>query len=284
MDLDVEYWESKFNELKPYLTEVDAKPGKFVVYTNDNIVSYAIRLYGEYCHAEVNIMSSFLTKESTYLDIGTNIGYHARSIYNQTGCQVIGFEPNTNHFLVSWYNCREYPVKLFNAAVGNYTGKAKIKSFHPGEVENYGNISIVEEDGDEVDILRIDQLDLKACDVMKIDVEGFEFEVLEGAADTIDKLNPVVFYEAQDSAVWPKCWEFLNDKNYIQYWVACRNDPVGETYRRPEESPFGHGGVLNIIAIPADKPQPTKLMNVFPDKSFIETAQDPENVEKVKVF
>lgn len=284
LTMDVQYWENKFLELKPYLTQVDARVGNFLVYTHDNIVSYAIRLYGEYCHAEVNTMSLFLNKESTYLDIGTNIGYHARAIYQQTGCKVLGFEPNPNHFLVAWYNCKDHPVQLMNAAVGNYTGKAKIKTFDPGQVENFGNISIVEDDGDEVDAITIDQLNLNSCDVMKIDVEGFEFEVLEGANTTIDKFNPVIFYEAQDTDIWPKCWGFLNEKDYIQYWVACRNDPIGETYRRPETSPFKDGGVLNIIAVPSNKPQPIELMKVFPDKTFKETATDPENAEKIKVF
>lgn len=282
--MDVDYWENKLVELRPYLTEIDAKVGKFVVYTRDSIVSYAIRLYGEYCHAEVNTMSLYLNKDSTYLDIGTNIGYHARAVHLQNGCKVLGFEPNTNHFLVAWHNCKEYPIQLINAAVGNKSGKVKIKTFDPAQVENFGNISIVEEDGDEVDVIMIDQLNLNACDLMKIDVEGFEFEVLEGANATIEKFNPVIFYEAQDSDVWPKCWEFLNEREYNQYWVACRNDPVGETYRRPEQSPFGDGGVLNIIAVPKSKPQPIQLMKVFPDKTFVETAKDPENAEKIKVF
>ena len=282
--MDVEYWENKFLELKPYLFQIDTRVGNLLLYKNDNIVSQAIGLYGEYCHAEIITMGLYLNSESTYLDIGTNIGYHARAVYQHAGCKVIGFEPNTNHFLVAWYNCKDHPIQLINAAVGNYVGKAKIKSFDPSKVENFGNISIVEDDGDEVTAITIDSLNLTVCDVMKIDVEGFELQVLEGANDTIDNLNPVVFYEAQDGEVWPKCWEFLNSKNYTQYWVACRNAPYSETYRKPEMSPFKDGGVMNILAVPPNKPKPSQLMEVSPDKTFQETAKDPKNAEKIKVF
>ena len=283
--MDVEYWGNKFIELRPYIREIDTRVGKFAVYTHDNIVSHAIILYGEYAHAEVNTMCLYLNKDSTYIDIGTNIGYHARAVYNQANCKVLGFEPNSNHFLIAWYNCKDYPIQLINAAVGSKKGKARLKSFNPNEVDNFGNISIVEdEDGDEVNVAIIDEFNLNACDVMKIDVEGYEFEVLQGSVNTIEKHKPVIFYEAQDKTVWPKCWEFLNEREYNQYWVACRNDPVGETYRKPEQSPFSDGGVLNIIAVPKSKPQPIQLMLVTPDRTFVETAHAPENIEKIKMF
>ena len=43
--------------------------------------------------------------------------------------------------------------------------------------------------------MAIDDLDLMACDLIKVDVEGLEPEVLEGAAKTIDRLRPVVYAE-----------------------------------------------------------------------------------------
>jgi hypothetical protein len=47
-------------------------------------------------------------------------------------------------------------------------------------------------------VLAIDQLQLSDVDVLKVDVEGFEPEVLTGAAATIDRSSPVILIEAEE--------------------------------------------------------------------------------------
>jgi FkbM family methyltransferase len=47
-------------------------------------------------------------------------------------------------------------------------------------------------------VLAIDQLDLADVDFLKIDVEGFEPEVLAGAAGTIERCAPVILIEAEE--------------------------------------------------------------------------------------
>lgn len=276
--MELDHWEKKFDALKPYMALVDTRMGDFAVYTHDNIVSYAIRLYGEYCHAEVNVMCRYLKKESGYLDVGTNIGYHARAVQKQSGCDVMGFEPNPNHFVVASYNCQGLPIQIVNAAVGNHSGKTHIKNFVPDQIENFGNISIVESGGDEVELIMLDQLNITKCDLIKIDVEGFELQVLEGATRILEKFNPVVFYEAQEEELWPECWQFLEDRGYRQYWVACRNSPIGVTHRKPDiDNPFGTSGVMNILAVPADKEQPTDFMPVIKNQQFADAVKQHKN-------
>lgn len=275
--MELDHWEKKFDALKPFLALTDTRVGEMAVYTHDNIVSYAIRLYGEYCHAEIDVMSRFLKKESGYLDVGTNIGYHARAVQRQTGCDVMGFEPNPNHFVVASYNCQGLPIQIVNAAVGNHSGKTFIKHFEPDQVENFGNISIVESGGDEVELIKLDQLNIVKCDLIKIDVEGFELQVLEGAVNILNKFKPVIFYEAQEEELWPECWQFLDDLGYRQYWIACRNSPIGDTHRKPNEDPFGTSGVMNILAVPGDKEQPTDFMPVVKDQQFAQAIHQHKN-------
>jgi FkbM family methyltransferase len=83
-------------------------------------------MFGEYCDAEVQVMAKYLTPESIYLDIGTNIGYHALAINQQVGCSVLAFEPHPNHFSVAAYNCKDKPIRIYNTALGSKNGTMTI--------------------------------------------------------------------------------------------------------------------------------------------------------------
>lgn len=41
----------------------------------------------------------------------------------------------------------------------------------------------------------IDDLDLESCDLIQLDVEGYEHEVLTGAIKTIEKFKPTISVE-----------------------------------------------------------------------------------------
>ena len=257
--------------LKPYIGITDTKVGEMIVYRNDEIVSLALATFGEYCDAEAQIMARYLTPESAYLDIGTNIGYHALAIHKYVGCAIQGFEPHPDHFTVAAYNCRDKPIRIYNTAVGNTNGKMKMKAFDPAVQGNYGDAKLSDEAGDvEVSIVKLDQLEeLARVDVMKIDVEGFEFQVLQGATETILKHKPVIFYEAIEMEAWDPCFKFLRDIGYTQYWVTCRTKPLAPTYKPTEDNPFDVFGVSNIIAVPNEKEQPKDLAPVVEGEMFL---------------
>ena len=46
-----------------------------------------------------------------------------------------------------------------------------------------------------MEVIRIDDLRLNRCDLIKVDVEGMECDVLEGSRETIAKHRPVLFIE-----------------------------------------------------------------------------------------
>jgi FkbM family methyltransferase len=53
-----------------------------------------------------------------------------------------------------------------------------------------------------VDAVTIDSLDLPACDLICLDIEGYELAALKGAAATIKKFRPVVLVEDLPHAPW----------------------------------------------------------------------------------
>jgi len=261
--------QEELDKMHPNLEITSSNVGDFLIYKNDNVISKAIRLYGEYCHAEVKVLSKFMDeKNQVFLDIGTNIGYHSVGMHLATDCQVLGFEPNFKHFSVAAYNCKLFPkIQLINRAVSNKESKFFMKDFDESMDSNYGDIHISDE-GREVESVVIDKMNISRCNVMKIDVEGHELEVLEGATKTISKTRPVIMYEAMEWDVWTECYSFMAKKRYKQYWVACRTAPIGNTFKNPEENPFGNATVSNILCIPAERPQPDNFIEVVEHEGY----------------
>lgn len=261
----------EFSTIKDKLETVDARVGTINVYKNDSFVSYAIKLYGEYCQAEIDIMKLFIEKDSLYIDVGVNIGYHSMAIYKETGCSVVGFEPHPMHFAVAAENCKNLPIQLFNAALSSYNKSILISEIDLDIVGNYGETKQESEGKITAQAITLDSLNVPKISGIKIDVEGFEYEVLKGGEKTIDKYRPVVLYEALDLD-WTRCFDFFDHKGYKQYWIACYNTPLKDDTFIPKDPNFdpgfGQGGVTNIIAVPNEKPQLSNLMPVVQDESY----------------
>ena len=271
------------DSIKDSLLLTDSRVGTFLVYRNDTTISKSIDMYGEYCQAEVDIIARYLPDDSSqYIDIGTNIGYHLVAVHKQTNCEVLGFEPNYKHFAIASYNSKDYSkIQLVNAGASNKNAEITLKDFDHTQNTNYGDIHITEGEGIPVKVLPLDNITLNKCNVIKIDVEGHEFEVLEGSKKTISKHRPVIFYEAMEWDVWNNCHQFLSDRKYKQYWVACRTKPIAETFKHSEENPFEDSAVANILAVPAEIAQPDYLVEVVPGEGFVNCFQ---RYKKLKVL
>lgn len=250
-----------------HLFVTETKVGNMVVYNNDTIVSNSLELYGEYADAEIEILCRYLDENSVYIDVGTNIGYHALAVTKKAGCPVIGFEPHPNHFVVAALNCNGKNIQLIHSALGNKKGTLVIKNFDPTQEGNYGDVGFSDE-GLEVKIQKLDDFKLTICTVIKIDVEGYELEVLKGSTKVIKQFRPIIMYEAIDIKEWEACHKFMSDKKYKQYWVAVKNKPVAPTFKENEADPFNNTGVTNILCIPEEKEQPTDLVEVVPGEQF----------------
>ncbi len=63
--------------------------------------------------------------------------------------------------------------------------------------------------------VKIDDLDLTQLDLLKIDVEGFEVKVLQGALQTITKLKPKIIIETHSLKLRAACHEILQSLGYV---------------------------------------------------------------------
>ena len=90
-----------------------------------------------------------------------------------------------------------------------------------GKPGNFGALSLVKgtaaqepSDGMSVDMIPIDSLSLSSCQLVKIDVEGMELNVLEGAAQTLERCQPIVFTERLSIESGWACIRFMASKGY----------------------------------------------------------------------
>lgn len=112
---------------------------------------------------------------------------------------VYTFEPNSLNFHFVALNCQKPNIIKFNAALG-----AEHKMISMGlEIgdssnrnQNRGTFTVEPNTIGNIPTLRIDDLDLEACDLICLDVEGYEVEALTGAEETIKKFKPVITAEA----------------------------------------------------------------------------------------
>lgn len=123
-----------------------------------------------------------------FIDVGANIGAYSVLIPNETGCDALAFEPVPGTFdrLRTNLDLNELSrVTALNHGVG---AKAHTLRF----TEDRDTVNRVMFDGEsggvEVSVIRLDDVvRAEAPLFMKVDVEGFEWEVLSGAESVLEK-------------------------------------------------------------------------------------------------
>lgn len=134
------------------------------------------------------------------LDIGANIGNHTIYFAKKCGAaHVFCFEPQKDVFDILSRNIElnqlDNVCTPYNHALGSNAGNAKIAAYNRA---NCGGTSLtMDEDGD-IGVRTLDEMKLPSIDFIKIDVEGFELEVLKGGEKLLREGSPTLYMEIQD--------------------------------------------------------------------------------------
>jgi len=122
-------------------------------------------------------------KFNLIIDIGAWCGTWTLSM-QQYAKNIYCYEPNKLHYDCLSRNCSVHNhVRLYNQALGNEDGFIKLT-----EEAATQNTRVLREKG-ETRINKLDSLGLVGVDFIKIDVEGFEMEVLKGAEKTLENVE-----------------------------------------------------------------------------------------------
>jgi FkbM family methyltransferase len=211
------------------------------IYTSaDNYIEWTILSNGTY-EDEINKLIRISLKNGRNgLDIGGNIGLQSIRMSQCAGDtgKVYAFEPlvylqekfNRNMLLNKAHN-----VTLFPFALSDEESEADFtidkKSWNQGTFSLTNHITGTEKQRVIIKIAdNIPEIkDLNSLDLIKIDVEGFEYHVLRGLKQTLQKHKPRIIFE-YDRNYWintsqniADCCIFLQSLGYTIYQVT----PVG---------------------------------------------------------
>ena len=115
--------------------------------------------------------------------------------------KIYAFEPQKEVFNILKRNVElnelTNKVNIYNLALGSKTSSATI-DYDGGLCNNLGMTSIKEDENGLLKIEKLDDviIDVKKINFIKIDVEGFESDVLKGASLTIQKYKPTIWIES----------------------------------------------------------------------------------------
>ena len=226
----------------------------FYFYEKDVIIGQSIRIYGEYTQIEIDLLAQHINENTVVYDIGGNIGYHTVAFAHRAK-HVYSFEPNLKNYKLLEMNTEKLKnVTLIKAAVSDTKGKSFISDYELNDQGNFGECMMSETTGQPCSTIRLDDLNLPDPQVIKIDVEGHELKVFNGAKDIIRKNTPVIFYEAMHGSGFDEIYDFLHTElGYNLYWIAVPNyNP--RNHNNVSKNVFGQGGVINILALPKEHP------------------------------
>jgi FkbM family methyltransferase len=138
----------------------------------------------------------YINNYDVIVTAGTNCGMYAR-FYSTMFKHVYAFEPEPLAFYCMVNNVQADNVIKLNAALGHGHGIVGIHRTPPGGNEMNVGMNIITQSTDQfkIPLMTIDSLGLEACDVIQLDVEGFEKYAIMGAAQTIERFKPVVIAE-----------------------------------------------------------------------------------------
>ncbi|HTD51248.1 MAG TPA: FkbM family methyltransferase [Acidimicrobiia bacterium] len=177
---------------------------RFVLWldTDDPAVSAVIRHERGWEAHVSDVLTERLRPGSTFVDVGANVGYHtflAASIVGPDGsviaieassenCRLLQLSKTENHaenvLVLPFALDREPGVRYLSSHVGTNAGLIPDQREH-----------LLDGRGTPVFATTLDEIAPSKIDVMKIDVEGAEFRVLEGGRKSLERDKPLILME-----------------------------------------------------------------------------------------
>jgi len=172
-----------------------------------------------------------IPNDGVILDIGANIGVMTRYFAKKKKkAQIFSFEPIPFNYkvlrnIVQIFRLRN--VKTYKLAVGEKNETINMIVPKKGSVTMHGLCHV--DDSEITQAKNFEKISAKMIKLdsfsdivdekkklvsIKIDVENYEYHVLKGAEEIIDKHKPLIYTELWDNENRKKCIGFLQNKNY----------------------------------------------------------------------
>lgn len=257
------------------VTSADCRYGHMMYLSNDRYIGAALARYGEYSESEVAMWRDLLEPNALAADVGANLGAHTVALASLVPQgMVFAFEPLWYLHALALGNVARNGhanVRTFHAAAGAEPGQLTIPAMDytiQGEHANYGGMSMLgHATGNQVQVLRLDDV-CQRLDFIKVDVEGMEWQVLQGAQRIIEQHTPILYVENNPEAGRPdliseqqtRLIDQIQELGYDCWWHhALLYNPDNYRHAAPQNDQERFVASFNMICLPIHADNVTAL-------------------------
>jgi len=195
---------------------VNGRWGKCYYFRQDAYIGQSLLNYGEYNPDETEFIVTLAAKagrDKLVLDIGANIGVISQAL-EYHGFKVEAFEPQPEVFALLKKNMQG---AAHNVALGAAAGTATMPKVDYTKPNNFGGIAIGMASAAgtiDVELRTLDSYNFQNVGLIKIDVEGFEEQVLRGGIETIKRCKPFLYLEDDRADKSASLHKYLKELGY----------------------------------------------------------------------
>ena len=238
-----------FNRLK------DCRHGRMLYNVHDMYVGRSLELYGEFSEGETQLFGQIVRPGDLVIEVGANIGAHTVWFARQTAPRggVIAIEPQRIVFQVLCANVALNSlanVLTMQKACGEENGSIVVPMLDPTATNNFGGLELGKyEQGERVEMMRLDDLGLNGCRLLKVDVEGMELSVLKGARELILRSKPVLYVENDRPHLSDALIRYIDSLGYecFRHWPPLFNP---DNFFKNSQNVFSNIVSKNMICLP----------------------------------
>lgn len=221
----------------------------------DMYVGRSLDLYGEFSELEAALFDQIVKPGDTVVEVGANIGAHTVHLARLVGPkgQVVAYEPQRIIFQLLCANLALNElnnVHTYRAAVGAAPGVVTLPPIDYGAEGNFGGVSMSTGTvGEPVPVFSLDRLEVSSLRLLKIDVEGMETGVIEGARQLIRRHHPILYVENDRRERSARLIALLGELGYDMWWHMPRLfNPNNHAGNRQDVFP----GIvsINLLCVP----------------------------------
>lgn len=264
------------------LKTLATRHGPMLALPQDQFITRCLEIYGEFSPGEWALLAQIIKPGMAVVEVGSNIGAHtvpmARACAPGT---LYAFEPQQRVFQILCANLALNGVTNVIAspdAVGAEPGTASIPPLDYSADGNFGGVSLqsTQAPGQKVRIIRLDDLDLPTLGLLKVDVEGFEVQVVTGAQATIRRCRPTLYIENDRPPHQRQLIDLIHALDYRLYWHTPPLAGPGN-FNGVTENVFGRSYVsINMLGLPRERGTGTDLELIDPADPRLPVSLDPQ--------
>jgi len=232
--------------------------GQMIYPARDEYVGRSLALYGEFSEGEAEVFKALVSPGDIVVEAGANIGAHTVLLARLAGNMgaVLAFEPQPMLFQTLCANLalnNIINVRTEKQGLGDRVQTLHIPVLDYGAKHNFGGVSLdLVDEGIAVPIKRLDSFNIQQCALIKIDVEGMERQVIEGGANMIYNLRPMLYVENDRREKSSELIKFLLAMDYLPWWHVTplfnKDNFAGNT-----ENVFAGTVSINMLCIPKER-------------------------------